>query len=82
MLRGRHPKCEDHRSVPSSRGLIAEGGVTVFVHFGGSANRPIVDLAKVLPPRVVFSMFGIDDETTDQLRQLGIDVVSLTAGSL
>lgn len=60
----------------------AERGIAVVVHFEGPSNRSVLDVARDLRPRVVFGMFGLDDETSDQLRGLGITVVSMYRGSL
>lgn len=58
----------------------AERGVTLVVHFEGSGNRSVIDAAGDLRPRVVFSMFGLDDETTAWLRDRDIPLASLFLG--
>lgn len=58
----------------------AERGVTLVVHFEGSGNRSIIDAAGELRPRVVFSMFGLDDVTTAWLRERDIPQASLFPG--
>ena len=58
----------------------AERGVTLVVHFEGSGNRSIIDAAGELRPRVVFSMFGLDDVTTAWLRDRDIPRASLFPG--
>ncbi|WP_017935796.1 LacI family DNA-binding transcriptional regulator [Nocardioides sp. Iso805N] len=55
----------------------AERGVTLIAHFQGPTSRPVIDVAQDLRPRVVFSMFGLDADTTDWLQEHGIPVVSL-----
>ncbi|RZU65229.1 LacI family transcriptional regulator [Microterricola gilva] len=55
----------------------AERGVTLIVHFEGAANRSIIDAAQDLRPRVVFSMFGLDDESEAWLSKQKIPVSSL-----
>src|SRR6218665_3651327 len=41
----------------------AEQGMTVIVHFEGPASRAVIDAARDLRPRLVLSMFSLDDET-------------------
>ena len=55
----------------------AEQGVTLVVHFEGSGNRSVIDAAGDLRPRVVLSMFGLDDVTTAWLRDRDIPAASL-----
>jgi DNA-binding LacI/PurR family transcriptional regulator len=59
----------------------AERGVTLVAHFEGPASRPIIDVADDLRPRVVFAMFGLDDDTTGRLSERGIPVVTLLQGT-
>lgn len=58
----------------------AERGVTLVVHFEGSGNRSVIDAAGELRPRVVFSMFGLDDVTAAWLRDREVPLVSLFPG--
>ncbi len=58
----------------------AERGVTLVVHFEGSGNRSVIDAAEDLRPRVVFSMFHLDDVTTAWLRDRDIPRASLFPG--
>lgn len=58
----------------------AERGVTLVVHFEGSGNRSIIDAAGELRPRVVFSMFRLDDVTAAWLSDRDIPQASLFPG--
>ncbi len=55
----------------------AEQGVTLIVHFEGPASRTVIDVARDLRPRVVVSMFDLDDETTAWLEEREITVASM-----
>ena len=59
----------------------AERGATLIVHFEGPASRPVIDVVQDLRPRAVFSMFGLDDDTAEWLRERGIPSVSLLQGN-
>lgn len=41
----------------------AEQGLNLVVHFEASGNRAVVEVARDLRPRIVLSMFPLDDET-------------------
>ena len=58
----------------------AERGATLSVHFDGPGTRTVIDIVRDLRPRAVFSMFGLDDETAEWLRQSAIPWVSLLSG--
>ena len=60
----------------------AERGITVIVHFEGPTNRAIIDVARDLRPRVVFSMFGMDAQSTDWLQKRGVTIVSVFPGNV
>ncbi|WP_426516364.1 LacI family DNA-binding transcriptional regulator [Diaminobutyricibacter sp. McL0618] len=55
----------------------AEQGVTLIVHFEGPASRTLIDVARDLRPRVVISMFDLDDDTIEWLRDREIAVASV-----
>ena len=55
----------------------AEQGVTLIVHFEGPASRAVIDVAQDLRPRLVVSMFDLDDDTAGWLREREITVASV-----
>jgi len=55
----------------------AEQGMTVIVHFEGPASRAIIDAVRDLRPRLVLSMFSLDDETATWLRERGIMMTTI-----
>jgi DNA-binding LacI/PurR family transcriptional regulator len=59
----------------------AERGVTLIVHFEGPSSRPVIDVAQDLRPRLVLSMWGLDDDTFQWLQERGIPSLSLLQGS-
>ncbi|PDQ36376.1 MAG: hypothetical protein B5766_01385 [Candidatus Lumbricidophila eiseniae] len=55
----------------------AEQGMTVIVHFEGPASRAVIDAARDLRPRLVLSMFSLDDETATWLRERDIMMTTI-----
>lgn len=55
----------------------AEHGVTLIVHFEGPSSRTVLDVARDLRPRLVVTMFELDEETTGWLQQRQITVASV-----
>lgn len=59
----------------------AERGMNLIVHFDSTTESTVIDIAKDLRPRVVFSMFALDPESDRWLRGAGIQVASFFPSS-
>src|SRR6218665_2502826 len=55
----------------------AKQSMTVIVHFEAPASRAVIDAARDLRPRLVLSMFSLDDETATWLRERDIMMTTI-----